>query len=107
MSVTNTSLLGFRYLILEKMPNTTLVTVIMTGSEGDTWEPRAGAFHGIFQNIPYNNCLLCFHEKGSLDPGMVTGEVLKGSVALNELKIVRELVMLCATLKVRMVIPHF
>lgn len=61
------------------MPKTALVAVTTTGSEGDTW----GSLHGVFQKIPYNNWLLCFCEKGYLDTGMVTEEVLKGSVALK------------------------
>lgn len=75
--------MGFKYFRFEQIPYAALMAVVMTGSEGDTWGHRAGAFHGVFQNILYSNCLPCFCVKGLLGNGMVTGEVLKGSVALK------------------------
>lgn len=66
---------------------------------GRYWGQRVGAFHGVFQNI-YGQLLLCFYEETLLPTILVTREVLRGSVALQELKRVRESIMFCSGLKV-------
>ena len=86
--LTLTGLLGFTVSYLDKCPNTTLHVVTTTDRRGRYWGQKVGAFHGIFQNI-YGQLLLCFYEKTLLPTILVTREVLRGSVALKELKRVR------------------
>lgn len=63
------------------------MVVTMTGSEWDIWRQEAGAFHGVFQNTLHEqlplSLLLC---KGISGYSIASGEVLKGYVALKELK---------------------
>lgn len=87
------------FLLLDKCPNTTLCVVTTAERRGRYWWQRAGAFHGVFQNI-YGQLLHCFCEKTLLHTILVTREVLRGSVALKELKRVRESIVLCSGLKV-------
>lgn len=83
---------------LDKCPNTTL-HVVTTTERGRDWGQSVGAFMVSFRTYMGNRYFASM--KTLLPTILVTREVLRGSVALKELKRVRESIMLCSGLKVK------